>query len=78
MNATLAVLRSQLSGRDLVNLEVSQRAWNTSMLADVGLGMDRYQGGSLAGPWAPNSRPRHRRARAKSGRIAGANERMIE
>lgn len=50
MNALLASLRSQLGGRDLDNLEQSQRAWNESMLADVGTAMDLYEGGALAGP----------------------------
>lgn len=50
MNASLAALRDQLGGRDLENLERSQRAWNASMLADVGTAMDLYEGGSLAGP----------------------------
>ena len=50
MNALLAELREHLGGRDVDNLDASQRAWEASMLADVGLGMGRYEGGSLAGP----------------------------
>lgn len=65
MNAVLAVLRSQLSGRDLANLETSQCAWNESMLADVGLGMDRYEGGSLAGPVGARIRARATAQRAE-------------
>ena len=65
MNATLAALRTQLSGRDLANLETSQRAWNTSMLTDVGLGMGRYEGGSLAGPVGAHIRARATAERAQ-------------
>ena len=65
MDATLSALRSELSGRDLANLETSQRAWETSMLADVGLGMDRYQGGSLAGPVGAHIRARATAERAE-------------
>lgn len=65
LNATLAVLRSHLGGRDLAKLEASQRAWNDSMLADVGLAMDRYEGGSLAGPVGAHIRARATAQRAQ-------------
>ena len=65
LNATLANLRAHLGGRDLANLEASQRAWNDSMLADVGLGMDRYEGGSLAGPVGAHIRARATAQRAE-------------
>lgn len=65
MNATLASLRTQLSGRDLANLEASERAWNSSMLADVGLGMGFYEGGSLAGPSGARIRARATAQRLK-------------
>lgn len=65
MNAMLASLRSQLGGRDLANLETSQHAWDNSMLADVGLGMDFYEGGSLAGPVGAHIRARGTAERAQ-------------
>lgn len=58
MLATLTALRAGLSTRDRRNLETSQRAWEVSMLADVGLGMDAYEGGSLAGPMGAHIRAR--------------------
>jgi uncharacterized protein YecT (DUF1311 family) len=50
MEVTLAALRANLGGRDLRNLEASQRAWDASMMRDVGAAMDMLEGGSLAGP----------------------------
>lgn len=64
MNAILATLRGRLSGRDLANLNASQEAWNTSMLADVGLGMDFFEGGSLAGPVGAHIRAQETAQRA--------------
>jgi len=64
MNDTLGRLRTQLGGRDLDNLNASQTAWNASMLADVGAGMDLFEGGSLAGPVGA-----HIRARATALRV---------
>jgi uncharacterized protein YecT (DUF1311 family) len=58
MNAILADLRSKLSGDNLRNLNASQEAWDRSMLADVGLGMDYYTGGSIAGPIGAHIRAR--------------------
>ncbi len=65
VNATLAILRANLGGADLAKLEASQRAWNVSMLADVGLGMDRYEGGSLGGPVGAHIRARATAQRAE-------------
>jgi hypothetical protein len=48
--ALLTDLRGKLSDGDLKNLNDSETAWETSMLADVGLGMDYYSGGSISGP----------------------------
>ena len=48
--AMLAGLRAKLGGNDLKNLNDSETAWETSMLADVGLGMDYYSGGTISGP----------------------------
>ena len=64
MNASLVVLHARLSGRDGANLDASQRAWDKSMLADVGLGMDFYQSGSLAGPVGAHIRARATAVRA--------------
>ena len=50
IEALLARLRAALSREDAAKLDESQRLWNASMLADVGLAMDVYAGGSLAGP----------------------------
>jgi len=63
MNAMLERLRGKLEGRDLANLEASQRAWEASMLANVGLVMEHYEGGTLAGQVGA-----HVRARATSQR----------
>ncbi|MES1157026.1 MAG: lysozyme inhibitor LprI family protein [Alphaproteobacteria bacterium] len=64
MNDTLTRLRAQLGGRDLDNLNASQQAWETSMLADVGVGMDFFEGGSFSGPVGA-----HIRARATALRV---------
>lgn len=51
LNFTLAALRARFTGtRALAELDASQRAWERSMIADVGIGMNHYEGGSLAGP----------------------------
>lgn len=65
MNAILADLRGKLGDDNLRNLNDSQSAWDRSMLADVGLGMDYYTGGSIAGPIGA-----HIRARATAQRAA--------
>ncbi len=59
MNDALARLRPHLDGVD-----ASQSAWEASMLADVGVGMDALEGGSLAGPVGA-----HIRARATANRV---------
>jgi uncharacterized protein YecT (DUF1311 family) len=64
MNASLAFLRAHLHGPDLARLNASQRAWNVSMLKDVGLGMDYYSGGSMAGPIGAHIRAEATAARA--------------
>jgi uncharacterized protein YecT (DUF1311 family) len=62
-NAMLEQLRGRLRARDRENLEASQRAWEASMLANVRLFMDHYEGGSLSGQVGA-----HVRARATSQR----------
>jgi hypothetical protein len=69
MNAILADLRGKLGENNLRNLNDSQEAWERSMLADVGLGMDYYAGGALSGPIGA-----HIRARATAQRAAYLNE----
>ncbi|MES1199231.1 MAG: lysozyme inhibitor LprI family protein [Pseudomonadota bacterium] len=59
MNDALAHLRGRLDGVD-----ASQSAWQTSMLADVGVGMDALEGGSLAGPVGARIRARATAERA--------------
>ena len=61
MTVTLAKLRKQVNARDL---GASQREWQASMLADVGMGMDIALGGSLEGPVGA-----HIRARAEARRV---------
>ena len=56
--ALLADVRGKLAGDDLKNLNDAETAWETSMLADVGLGMDLYSGGSLSGPVGAHIRAR--------------------
>jgi hypothetical protein len=63
--AMLADLRGKLDGRDLNNLNDSETAWERSMLADIGLGMDYYAGGTISGPIGA-----HIRARATAQRAA--------
>ena len=63
--AILADLRSKYSGDGLKSLNDDETAWEASMLDDVGLGMDMYEGGSLAGPVGA-----HIRARATAQRAA--------
>ena len=64
MNTTLAAMRSSLPTEDLRRLEASQQAWSASMLADVALGMDHYEGGALAGPVGAEIRARATAQRA--------------
>ena len=61
----LADLRGKLDGDNLRHLNESEDAWERSMLADVGLGMDYYAGGSISGPIGA-----HIRARATAQRAA--------
>lgn len=63
--AMVAHLRTKLDGDNLRNLNDSETAWETSMMADVGLGMDYYSGGSISGPIGA-----HIRARAAAQRAA--------
>jgi uncharacterized protein YecT (DUF1311 family) len=49
MDSLLEQLRQRLDGRNLENLEASQRAWEASMQADTRAVMDLYEGGSLSG-----------------------------
>ena len=65
----LADLRGKLGGRDLQNLNDSETAWETSMLADVKLGMDYYAGGTISGPIGA-----HVRALATAHRAAYLHE----
>ncbi len=46
MKITLAWLREHGPADDV---DISQRAWETSMLADVGVYMNMYEGGTLSG-----------------------------
>jgi hypothetical protein len=62
--AMLARLRSKLGGDNLRNLNDSEAAWERSMLADVGLGMDYYAGGSISGPIGAHIRARAAAQRA--------------
>src|SRR5262249_36650694 len=73
--AILTDLRARYGGDGLQQLNEDQAAWETSMLADVGLGMDYYSGGSLAGPVGA-----HIRARATAQRAAFLYEiqRMVD
>jgi hypothetical protein len=64
MNAILAELRGKLGDDNLRNLNESQDAWDRSMLADVGLGMDYYSGGAIAGPIGAHIRARATEQRA--------------
>jgi hypothetical protein len=59
MNGALARLRPHLDGVD-----ASQSAWEASMLADVGVGMDALTGGALAGPVGAHIRARETATRA--------------
>jgi hypothetical protein len=61
----LTRLRGALSGRNLSELEASQRAWSASMLADVAAAMDLYEGGSLAGPVGAHMRAQASAYRAR-------------
>jgi hypothetical protein len=63
--AILADLRRQYGSDGVTKLNDDERAWEASMLDDVGLGMDMYEGGSLAGPVGA-----HIRARATAQRAA--------
>ncbi|MFT3728680.1 MAG: hypothetical protein QM759_12720 [Terricaulis sp.] len=63
--AILADLRVKSSGDGLRQLNDDETAWEASMLNDVGIGMDMYEGGSLAGPVGA-----HIRARATAHRAA--------
>lgn len=65
MEAMLVQLRQRLEGRDRENLDASQQAWETSMLANVRLAMDRYEGGSLAGQVGAHVRARATAQRAR-------------
>lgn len=49
MQETLARLQAHVDGTRWRDIQDSQRAWEASMLADVGLVMDTYRGGSLSG-----------------------------
>ena len=49
MQETLARLPAHVDGARWRDIQDSQRAWEASMLADVGLVMDIYRGGSLSG-----------------------------
>lgn len=73
--ATLADLRAQLTGRNLENLNASQRAWEVSMLADVSVGMDLLEGGSSAGPEGAHIRAQ---AEAQRGIYLDEIRRLIE
>lgn len=64
MAGILATLRQRLGEGGSADLDLSQRAWEASMLADVGLNMNYYPGGSLAGPLGA-----HVRAEAVTGRV---------
>jgi len=50
MASDLSALKAKLDLKEAAKLETGQRAWTSSMLADVGFAMDRFAGGSLAGP----------------------------
>lgn len=63
--ASLADLRGKFGGEGLKQLNDDETAWERSMLDDVGIGMDMYEGGSLAGPVGA-----HIRARAVAQRAA--------
>jgi len=65
LNAILTDLRGKLGGDHLRNLNDSQNAWDRSMLADVGLGMDYYAGGSISGPIGAHIRARATAQRAE-------------
>jgi hypothetical protein len=56
-------IRGALRGDTLEAFEASQTAWAASMLADVSVAMDIYEGGSLAGAVGA-----HVRAQAQSNR----------
>jgi Lysozyme inhibitor LprI len=73
--AMVADLRARLTGHDLVNFNASQRAWQTSMLADVRLGMDHFEGGSAAGPEGARVRAR---AEAQRGEFVFTMRQLIE
>lgn len=64
MAGILATLRERLGEGGSADLDASQRAWEASMLADVGLNMNYYTGGSLAGPLGA-----HVRAEAVTDRV---------
>ena|SRR5476651_101186 len=56
MSVTIAKLDSTLDSPGRTRLVISQRAWKTSMLADVGLRSGIYSGGSLEGVTAAETR----------------------
>lgn len=56
MSADLAALNAKLDSAEAAKLGVSQRAWSASMLADIGLNMDHFAGGSLSGPIGAKAR----------------------
>lgn len=66
MTVTLAKLGKHVDAHDL---DASQRAWQASMLADVGMGVNMVSGGSLEGPVGA-----HIRARAEARRVQDLEE----